>query len=316
LITIFHFLLFFYRYGFVEFTTRDAAQNMVSNRGTNELHMIYNKRIDVKFCVKKSAVVPGVRQKKPCFNWAKGTCRNGDGCQYSHDGPEGTAPLRKKNPCFNWAKGTCRNGDQCQYSHDAPQGSGPTSVAQVKVGGAALPYSGGYGGNGSSGTGGASMYSGGYGGSGSGGNYTIPHKTTGSNREKMAFVRTFGPKITDETASTAADDLLKSALPGVKFAPSAIPSSAPVEVAPSSEPSSAPPSSSFVPPTAVPPPQVAAPMMPSSAPQVASLPPVAPPEPPAPMYKAKIAKKASIFKKKTKAGKKVKKTDNSELFEM
>merc|ERR1712166_672586 len=50
-------------------------------------------------------------------------------CVISHNGPEGVPQARPKNPCFNWAaKGHCRNGDECRYSHDAEKGSGPDVV--------------------------------------------------------------------------------------------------------------------------------------------------------------------------------------------
>ena len=72
-----------------------------------------------------------MQQKKPCFAWQRGDCRNGDACQYSHDGPQGQGSGNSgsgfKKPCFNFAKGMCRFGDQCRYFHDpakAPTGNG------------------------------------------------------------------------------------------------------------------------------------------------------------------------------------------------
>ena len=158
------------------------------------------------------------------------------------------------------------------------------------------------------------MYSGGYGGNGSGGggggvssSSSSSSYGTGSNREVMKFVRTFGPKKTggndvapqpqhsQQSPTAAAHSNTFSAndfapLNNISTAPAPLTSgfTAPSRPAPSAAVPSALPSSS-----------VAAPAAPA-----------------APVFKAKVAKKASIFKKKGKPAKKRAKTDNSDLFDM
>ena len=89
-------------YGFAVFITGEIADKIAAGGP----HMILGKKTDIKKCQKRSELTPGQSYggKKPCFSWAKGMCRNGDACQYSHDGPEGVPQARPKNPCFNWGE--------------------------------------------------------------------------------------------------------------------------------------------------------------------------------------------------------------------
>ena len=51
-------------------------------------------------------------------------CRAGDGCVragclYKHprEGGAPATPVKSKTPCTHFAKGACRNGDACKFSH-------------------------------------------------------------------------------------------------------------------------------------------------------------------------------------------------------
>jgi hypothetical protein len=300
-------------FGFATFTEGHYADKMVQ-ASLSQQHMIRGRKMDVKKCQKRSEVVPNSqRPKKPCFSWAKGMCRNGDACQYSHDAPQGVPTARPKNPCFNWAKGHCRNGDDCRYSHDAAQGSGPTGPTpgsrdntnpyQQQPGSVGGGGGGGYGAIQNNGSGGSVDSA-----------YTAHHKITGSNRAPMAFRRSFGPKTTDTpTAGAGSHDGSSSTsnssssmpregqhmytrpapLP-TAYAAAAAPQPMHVHTAP-------PPSAASLPPSA------AAVALPPSVPV-----PKAAPAPPT--FKAKVAKKTSIFKKK--GGKKKAKIDAGAAFEL
>jgi hypothetical protein len=47
-----------------------------------------------------------------CVFFARGSCRNGDECQFSHD--KGPLP-----PCSFYSAGSCRIGNECVFSHSA-----------------------------------------------------------------------------------------------------------------------------------------------------------------------------------------------------
>ena len=73
--------------------------------------------------------------KRICFNFARGTCKRGSDCSFSHEfdiskynkGKEGSHKDRvtRDNPVYRtvvcqwWARdGKCKHGDQCTFSHD------------------------------------------------------------------------------------------------------------------------------------------------------------------------------------------------------
>lgn len=52
-----------------------------------------------------------------CRFFAKGECRNGDACTFSHDFDE--ASLQQIDLCIHWAShGSCKKGDECTFQHD------------------------------------------------------------------------------------------------------------------------------------------------------------------------------------------------------
>jgi RNA exonuclease 4 len=63
----------------------------------------------------------------PCSFWARGQCRNGTNCRFSHvpptaapSPPAATPPTDSRAPCLFFARGQCRNGDSCRFSHVLP----------------------------------------------------------------------------------------------------------------------------------------------------------------------------------------------------
>ncbi|KAI9022109.1 hypothetical protein DFJ74DRAFT_723241 [Hyaloraphidium curvatum] len=52
---------------------------------------------------------------KPCRFFARGRCRAGDSCRFSH------SALGAPEPCRFFASGACRFGERCRFAHDAGQ---------------------------------------------------------------------------------------------------------------------------------------------------------------------------------------------------
>lgn len=62
---------------------------------------------------------------RPCREFAKGHCKFGDRCKYSHD-IEGRKSVPSHRTCKEFLKGNCKYGDKCKYSHEmsrSPRGS-------------------------------------------------------------------------------------------------------------------------------------------------------------------------------------------------
>jgi len=56
---------------------------------------------------------------KPCRFFPKGTCKNGDSCQYAHVTKSDNDQVPIAKPCrFFTADGNCKKGDSCAFSHD------------------------------------------------------------------------------------------------------------------------------------------------------------------------------------------------------
>ncbi|RDW81277.1 uncharacterized protein DSM5745_04834 [Aspergillus mulundensis] len=80
----------------------------------------------------------------PCRFYARGNCRDGDKCRFSHTTPPKTgdtdnvaAPssysdTRGQVPCQFYLRGICRNGDGCPYSHTgAKEGKAVSSIEET-----------------------------------------------------------------------------------------------------------------------------------------------------------------------------------------
>ena len=53
----------------------------------------------------------------PCIHFKKGSCKNGNNCQYSHENP---TTKEVAAPCIHFKKGSCKNGNNCNYRHENP----------------------------------------------------------------------------------------------------------------------------------------------------------------------------------------------------
>ncbi|KAJ3566919.1 hypothetical protein NP233_g6695 [Leucocoprinus birnbaumii] len=94
--------------------------------------------------------LPGTHRRTPCSFFAKGTCRNGANCPYSHECPNvlavgscnndncavcqnapgassGQSQPQSQRPCTFWPQGKCRDGDKCQFAHIGEPGGTYTS---------------------------------------------------------------------------------------------------------------------------------------------------------------------------------------------
>jgi hypothetical protein len=73
----------------------------------------------------------------PCIFFARGQCRNGEACRFSHSAADGAAPTSPPKPCSFFAKGVCRDGENCRFSHAGfAQGfsqNSPTSYAPPTI---------------------------------------------------------------------------------------------------------------------------------------------------------------------------------------
>ena len=87
----------------------------------------YNfKHVEEGVCEEKKEEVEVKRSKEKCFSFrAKGKCKLGDECPYSHDfepkkSEEQVIKIDAKDKeCFDWlTKRGCRKGDTCPYRHD------------------------------------------------------------------------------------------------------------------------------------------------------------------------------------------------------
>ena len=66
--------------------------------------------------------------KKACFNFLKGTCKNGIKCKYMHSNPEAKEEGKEetetispeKKVCSNFLKRRCRYGKNCKFLHERP----------------------------------------------------------------------------------------------------------------------------------------------------------------------------------------------------
>ncbi|CAK8988991.1 unnamed protein product [Durusdinium trenchii] len=69
---------------------------------------------------------------RPCRQFLKGECKYGERCRYSHD-PGGAPGDRSHVPCRQFAKGFCAYGDRCRYGHDGqtPRGAVPPPMPSV-----------------------------------------------------------------------------------------------------------------------------------------------------------------------------------------
>ncbi|CAJ1406433.1 unnamed protein product [Effrenium voratum] len=70
----------------------------------------------------------GSGEKKLCRDFLKGNCKYGDRCKYSHD-QGGTPGDRSHIPCRQFQKGHCVFGDRCRYGHDGEPGEAQGSDA-------------------------------------------------------------------------------------------------------------------------------------------------------------------------------------------
>jgi len=72
-----------------------------------------------------SGGTPTSPARPPCSFFARGACRDGDNCRFSHDAPavvvSGGGP---PSLCSFFARGTCREGDNCRFSHALPAVTG------------------------------------------------------------------------------------------------------------------------------------------------------------------------------------------------
>eukprot|EP00929_Paragymnodinium_shiwhaense_P024657 TRINITY_DN1509_c0_g1_i1.p1 TRINITY_DN1509_c0_g1~~TRINITY_DN1509_c0_g1_i1.p1 ORF type:complete len:384 (+),score=54.02 TRINITY_DN1509_c0_g1_i1:109-1260(+) len=66
---------------------------------------------------------------KMCWFYPRDKCAQGESCAFAHT----TAEFRPKSddldcvPCRHWARGFCRSGDACRYSHDSVSASSSSS---------------------------------------------------------------------------------------------------------------------------------------------------------------------------------------------
>ena len=66
----------------------------------------------------------------PCIFFARGQCRNGAACKFSHQSAaDGAVPTSPPKPCSFFAKGVCRDGENCRFSHAGFAQGAPTSNA-------------------------------------------------------------------------------------------------------------------------------------------------------------------------------------------
>jgi len=71
-------------------------------------------------------------ERKPCKEFLKGNCKYGDRCRYSHD-PGGSPGDRSHIPCRQFAKGFCAFGDRCRYGHDADEEGGQSKGVEIPL---------------------------------------------------------------------------------------------------------------------------------------------------------------------------------------
>jgi len=50
----------------------------------------------------------------PCIHYKKGSCKNGNNCNYSHENPVAKAVAA---PCIHFKKGFCKNANNCKFTH-------------------------------------------------------------------------------------------------------------------------------------------------------------------------------------------------------
>jgi hypothetical protein len=91
----------------------------------------------------------GHKSNAPCIFLARGACRNGRACSFSHESYDGAAttataaegvrqaePLkaadavdsRSQVPCHFYIKGRCLKGNACPFLHSTPKDDRPNSV--------------------------------------------------------------------------------------------------------------------------------------------------------------------------------------------
>jgi hypothetical protein len=65
----------------------------------------------------------------PCHFFARGLCRAGDSCKFSHERGLGINALspHQTPPCHFFARGLCKAGDSCKFSHDDDTDDGSVS---------------------------------------------------------------------------------------------------------------------------------------------------------------------------------------------
>lgn len=122
----------------------------------DDLHFGRDEDTGIRQGKQKWDPVPGA----PCKFFFEGSCRNGNACKYSHDGPapftdefsarephfgqEGKGKSQRWDasagaPCkFFFETGTCRNGDECRFSHgevdSSPIGKGAVAARFLNPG--------------------------------------------------------------------------------------------------------------------------------------------------------------------------------------
>ena len=82
---------------------------------------------------------PGLPSPQPCRFFARGQCRSGEACPFSHEPVSPASPQTPRSPadarapCSFWARGACRSGEACRFSHAAPPGACPPAPAPVPI---------------------------------------------------------------------------------------------------------------------------------------------------------------------------------------
>jgi hypothetical protein len=117
-------------FGFVSFSSPAARELAVEklNRTTME-----GRTLNVRPCEERGKQArPAKAQGRPCFNFARGKCKNGDSCKFLHDDatvvstkPSKPSPNAQvpEGVCVKFQVGKCHRGKACRWKHEIAEDS-------------------------------------------------------------------------------------------------------------------------------------------------------------------------------------------------